>query len=99
MDILKYIVKRLLLSVVILLGVSIIIYSLARMMPTDYVDDQYSSAVAQGTMKQEDIDRIKELYGLAMPDAYLTVKMGENSEYNGKNFFVSFAPGQMIIIE
>ncbi len=86
MDILKYIVKRLLLSVVILLGVSIIIYSLARMMPTDYVDDQYSSAVAQGTMKQEDIDRIKELYGLAMPDAYLTVKMGENSEYNGKNF-------------
>ena len=39
MDTLKYIVKRLLLSVVILFGVSIIIYSLARMMPTDYVDN------------------------------------------------------------
>ena len=77
MDMIKYIVKRLLLSILILFGVSVIIYSLARMMPTDYVDQQYSSAVAQGTMRQEDVDRIKELYGLAMPDAYLTVKVGE----------------------
>ena len=45
MDMIKYIVKRLLLSVLILFGVSVIIYSLARMMPTDYVDNQYSSAV------------------------------------------------------
>ena len=69
MDMIKYIVKRLLLSVLILFGVSVIIYSLARMMPTDYVDNQYSSAVSQGTMRQEDVDRIKELYGLSMPDA------------------------------
>ena len=54
MDMIKYIVKRLLLSVLILFGVSVIIYSLARMMPTDYVDNQYSSAVSQGTMRQED---------------------------------------------
>lgn len=83
---LKYIVKRLLLSVLILFGVSVIIYALARMMPTDYVDNQYSSAVAQGTMKQEDVDRIKELYGLAMPDAYLTLNVGENSQFSGKTF-------------
>ena len=51
MDMIKYIVKRLLLSVLILFGVSVIIYSLARMMPTDYVDNQYSSAVSQGTMR------------------------------------------------
>jgi len=86
MDMLKYIVKRLLLSVVILLGVSVIIYSLARMMPTDYVDQQYSSAVAQGTMRQEDVDRIKDLYGLSMPDAYLTFGVGGNSKYAGKEF-------------
>ncbi len=86
MDMLKYIVKRLLLSVLILFGVSVIIYALARMMPTDYVDNQYSSAVAQGTMKQEDVDRIKELYGLAMPDAYLTLNVGENSQFSGKTF-------------
>ena len=40
MDMIKYIVKRLLLSVLILFGVSVIIYSLARMMPTDYGDNQ-----------------------------------------------------------
>lgn len=86
MDMFRYIVKRLLLSMLILFGVSIIIYALARMMPTDYVDQQYSSAVSQGTMRQEDVDRIKELYGLSMPDAYLSLKIGEGSEYNGKTF-------------
>ena len=86
MDMLKYVVKRLLLSVLILFGVSVIIYSLARLMPTDYVDNQYSSAVSQGTMKQEDVDRIKELYGLSMPDAYLKIKPGEGSDFAGKTF-------------
>ena len=81
---LKYIVKRLLMALLILFGVSIIIYSLARMMPTDFVDNQYSSALAQGTMQQEDVDRIKELYGLSMPDAFLTVQIGgEDSDYAG----------------
>ena len=84
MDTLKYVVKRLLLSIVILLGVSVIIYGLARMMPTDYVDQQYASALAQGTMQQEDVDRIKELYGLNMPDAYLDGKLDGASEYGGK---------------
>lgn len=84
---LKYIVKRLLMALLILFGVSIIIYSLARMMPTDFVDNQYSSALAQGTMQQEDVDRIKELYGLSMPDAFLTVQIGgEDSGYAGRKF-------------
>ena len=86
MDMIKYIVKRLLLSVLILFGVSVIIYALARMMPTDYVDNQYSSAVSQGTMTQDDVDRIKELYGLSMPDAYLKLKLGDGSEYKDITF-------------
>lgn len=86
MDMIKYIVKRLLLSILILFGVSVIIYALARMMPTDYVDNQYSSAVSQGTMTQEDVDRIKELYGLAMPDAYLKITLGDGSQYKGTTF-------------
>ena len=75
MKTLRYIVKRLLLAVLILFGVSIIIYGLARMMPTDFVDQQFQSAVAQGTMTESDIDRIKELYGLNMPDAYLDIRL------------------------
>ncbi|MBR2329923.1 MAG: ABC transporter permease [Clostridia bacterium] len=89
MDMLKYIAKRLGMAILILLGVSVIIYSLARMMPTDFVDNQYSSALQQGTMQQEDVDRIKELYGLAMPEAYVDVKIGDNvngSRYKGKTF-------------
>ena len=54
MDLLRYIVKRVLLAILILFGVSIIIYGLSRMMPVDYVDNQYASSVSQGKMKQED---------------------------------------------
>ncbi len=82
----KYIVKRILLSILILFGVSVIIYSLARMMPTDFIDNQYQSAIQNGTMTQGDVDRIKEIYGLAMPDAYLSVTPGEDSAYAGVKF-------------
>ncbi len=86
LDTLKYIAKRLLMAVFILFGVSIIIYALSRMMPTDYVDTQYASAVTQGTMTQEDVDRIKEIYGLSMPDAFLGVKIGGTGEFGDKKF-------------
>ncbi len=86
LDTLKYIAKRLLMAVFILFGVSIIIYALSRMMPTDYVDTQYASAVTQGTMSQEDVDRIKEIYGLSMPDAFLGVKIGGKGEFADKKF-------------
>lgn len=68
-------------SVVILLGVSIIIFGLTRVMPTDFVDDKYSSALSQGTITQDEVDRIKEIYGLAMPDAYITVKVSGESKF------------------
>ena len=58
---LKYIVKRLAISILILFGVSIIIYTMVRLMPTDYVDNKYASQLQSGTIKQEDIDRFKDL--------------------------------------
>lgn len=61
---LKYTLKRLFLSIFILLGVSIIIYALVRWMPNDYVDTKFASQVAQGTVKPEDLVALKELYGL-----------------------------------
>ena len=86
MGTLRYIVKRLLLAVLILFGVSVIIYGLARMMPSDFVDQQFQGALAQGTMTEADVDRIKELYGLNMPDAYLDIKLpaGAPAEVVGK---------------
>lgn len=60
----KYIVKRLAISIVILLGVSVIIYTMVRLMPNDYVDNKYASQLNSGAMNQEDIDHFKHLYGI-----------------------------------
>lgn len=60
----KYIVKRLLISIVILIGVSLIVYTMVRLMPNDYVDNKFATQLATGAVKQEDVDRFKELYGI-----------------------------------
>ncbi len=69
----KYVIKRLGLSVVILLGVSLIIYFLVRLMPTDYLETKFSSQLQQGTITHEQLDEFKKRYGLYMPDAYLDI--------------------------
>ena len=60
----KYIVKRLLLSILILLGVSVILYFLIRLMPADFLETKFSSQLSQGTMTLDDLDNLKKLYGL-----------------------------------
>ncbi len=60
----KYIVKRLLLSVIILIGVSFIIYALVRMMPMNYIEIKYASQLSQGTITQKQINDFMDLYGL-----------------------------------
>lgn len=83
----KYIVKRILLSILILLGVSLIIYILVRLMPADYLETKYSQQLAQGTITQEQVDQFKKDSGLYMPDGFLTITINdENSEYNGLTF-------------
>ena len=61
---LRYVVKRIMLSILILFGVSIIIYSLTRLMPQDYIDIKFEPQLNQGSISREEVDRIKELYGL-----------------------------------
>lgn len=78
---LKYIVKRLLISIIILLGVSVIIYTLVRLMPNDYVDTKFSSQLSQGKITQDDIDNFKKLYGLYNPEAELKITV---SGYEGQ---------------
>ncbi len=62
---LKYILKRLLLSVVILLGVSMIIYFLIRLMPVDFIQEKID-AISRGgaTVSQETQDAMYKMYGL-----------------------------------
>lgn len=61
----KYILKRILISIIVLLGVSMIIYGMVRMLPSDYIDLKYAEQLGQGSITQEQIDAIKALYGLA----------------------------------
>ena len=70
---LKYILKRLGLSIIVLFGVSLIIYFLVRLMPTDYLENKFSAQLQQGTITAEKIDDFKKKYGLYMPEAYLDV--------------------------
>lgn len=86
MKTLKYVIKRLLIAVVILLGVSVIIFGLSRMMPTDYFDEKYMTQLQHGQISQEEVDRIKDIYGMLMPEAYLTVNAPEGSKFAGESF-------------
>ncbi len=62
---LKYIIKRLLLSILILFGVSLIIYVLIRCMPVDFVTQKLSSITTSGAeTSQEMIDAMMKTYGL-----------------------------------
>ena len=82
---LKYILKRLGLSLIVLFGVSVIIYFLVRLMPTDYLETKFSAQLQQGTMTHEQLDEFKKRYGLYMPDAYLDLEVGL-SDYEGELF-------------
>ena len=59
----KYVVKRILLSIFILLGVSIILYFLIRLMPVSYIENQYYASHPQ-VGSDEDLLRVLALYGL-----------------------------------
>ena len=71
----KYILKRLGLSVIILLGVSVIVYFLVRLMPTDYLETKFSAKLQEGTITQEQLDDFKKKYGLYMPDAFIDITL------------------------
>lgn len=76
---LKYILKRLALSVVILLGVSLIIYFLIRLMPVDFIQDKVN-AMNQGgaTVDQATVDAMYQMYGLG-DDSFVGILKGYGS--------------------
>ena len=61
----KYIVKRLIMSLFILIGVSMIIYFLIRLMPVDFIQSKID-AINQGgaTVSEETVNAMYEMYGL-----------------------------------
>lgn len=61
----KYIIKRVLYSLIILLLVSMILYCLMRLLPADYIDTVLVGQMGNKTISQDQIDHIKSIYGLA----------------------------------
>ncbi len=59
----KYITKRILLSILIIFGVSLLMYALLRMMPGDYVEQKFTLNPNR-EISPERITAMKELYGL-----------------------------------
>ena len=60
----KYIVKRTLISIIIVFGVTFITYALFRMMPDNYVYTKFAGQAAANPNWEEQADRVMELYGL-----------------------------------
>lgn len=61
----KYIVKRLFYAIIVLFGVSVIIYFLVRLMPMDYVTQKFADKMSTGALSEADFEYIRELYGLS----------------------------------
>ena len=61
---LKYIIKRILLAILILLGVSLIIYTLVRCMPVDYVEQKIAALQSNQSLDETAIKKMYEAYGL-----------------------------------
>jgi len=56
-----FIIRRILISLVILFGVSVILYTLVRSMPVDYIDTLFSESK---DVNAEQVANLKRLYGL-----------------------------------
>lgn len=61
----KYILKRILLSLLVLFGVSVFLYFLIRLMPTNAIIDKFTTQASGGaSVTPEDLQRMLALYGL-----------------------------------
>ena len=47
----KYIIKRILYSILILFFVSVLIYFLVRCLPTDYIDNKFAEKLGMGQVR------------------------------------------------
>ena len=61
---LKYVIKRILISVLIIFGVTFITYALFRLMPDNYVYNKFAAQSQNNPNWEEQAYRVMELYGL-----------------------------------
>ncbi len=102
---LKYILKRIGYAILILLGVSMIIYFLIRLMPVDFIQDKIN-AINQGgaTVSEETVNAMYEMYGLG-DDSFLGILKGYGNwllalaQFDLGTSFVYGIPVAQVIVE
>ena len=102
---LKYIAKRIAYSIFILIGVSMIIYFLIRLMPVDFIQSKIN-AINQGgaTVSEETVKAMYEMYGLG-DDSFMGILSGywnwlkELAQLNLGTSFVYGIPVAQVIVE
>ena len=97
---LKYILKRLAQSALILVGVSLIIYILIRCMPVSFIDAKIAEMNQGGaTISDETINAMKQMYGLE-DNSFLGILKGYGSWLSSLfrfDFGTSFVYGEPVI--
>ena len=101
----KYIAKRIAYSILILLGVSMIIYFLIRLMPVDFIQDKIN-AINQGgaTVSEETVNAMYEMYVLGdnsfsgILSGYFTW-LGALAQFDLGTSFVYGIPVAQVIVE
>ncbi len=102
---LKYILKRLAISVFILIGVSFIIYILIRMMPANFIDQKVAELSSGGaTITEEKVQALKESLGLQDDSLWGIISgyfswLGSLARFDLGYSFVSNRPVADIIVE
>ena len=91
---LKYILKRIIISIFLLLGVSVILYVLLRCMPTDFVENRILALVQNGgEVSEEFIQQMYHTYGLD-GNSFISQRpvLSEifSADRIGTSFFVAF---------
>lgn len=106
---LKYIIKRLLLSVLILLGVSFILFQLIQAMPSSFAENKINEInVGGATVSEETKNAITEMYSMDYGDwvkRIVTLDFGNSFKYGRpvvdvikENMFVSFLVAAIAVI-
>ena len=93
----KYIIKRLLLSLLILFGVSVILYVLVRMMPLDYIDKIAGDPNVEGFAEKK--AALYAYYGLEEHPTFLgTIKgyIGWFAKFMTGDFGISYAHNERV---
>ena len=99
---LKYILKRVGLAILILIGVSLIIYCLIRLMPVDFIQNKVNAMNQSNSVPADAVEKLYEMYGLDNSGFMGIVKgyfnwLGALARLDLGKSFVDYAPVSEVI--